>query len=162
MGAGISYVVTGDEQVEHRLLGMAARSMNFSPVLGLIAEDMADKVDEQFDEGQGNWAPLAPATVAQKAREGLDPRILHATVSMRRSFADEGHPDHVEHVTDSELLFGSSDPKAPLHQAGTSRMPARRILDFTPANFRVWSKMIQAYLIGLEGGLGQGVPVWLR
>lgn len=158
----VLYEITGDEEVRHDLLGIGMRAQHLEPVLSFIAGQLEQRVADQFDEGQGNWAPLAESTVAHKAREGLDPRILHATESMRRSFTEDDHPDHIEVIGSDELHWGSADPKAGFHQGGTDRMPARRILDLTPYEMRDYTREIQRYLIGLEGGLGQDVPVWLR
>lgn len=146
---GITYQINGDEAVEHKLLGIAARGTNFEPVLTLIAGQMREAEAKRFDEGQGNWPPLADSTKAYKARHDLDPRILHATEAMRRSFTEESG-DHVEMITQDELHFGSSDPKARFHQDGTSRMPQRRVMDFGEGEFRGWTREIQRYLVGAD------------
>lgn len=76
----------------------------------------------------GPWAPLAPRTVKKK---GFD-TILVEYNNMRSSLLFEG-PDHIEDITDRTLAWGTSDPKAEIHQNGvlSKKIPARPFVGMT-------------------------------
>jgi phage gpG-like protein len=106
---------------------------------------------EQFDSegarGSGGWAPLAPATVAEKARRGLDPRILHATGRLRASLTARGG-DAIRESHPDEMRFGTDVPYAAFHQRGTARMPRRRGIEL-PATDRhmIFVQTIHRFLV---------------
>lgn len=104
---------------------------DFSPVF----EDLEDQAAEEFRqnfEAEGSlrsWDPLAPATVAKKARLGQPARALEATGGLRRSFTDGG-PGSIAEIGPEGARFGSSHPLAAVHHQGDPRtnLPARDLL----------------------------------
>jgi phage gpG-like protein len=142
--------VFGDEQISRELLRFSAHAGNAQPAFHKIAQDMREQIKEQFgtegDRGSGGWAPLKEATIAAKASAGLDPHILQATHSLMESLTGSAG-DHIEEITDDSLLFGSSDPKGRFHQKGTSRMPARKPVDFTELDRRGFVRTLQKYIV---------------
>lgn len=73
------------------------------------------------------WAPLRPSTIAAKGHAD----ILERTLAMMQSVTGQSH-DSIREVSAHELIFGTRDPKAVLHQHGTSRVPARPFVGITP------------------------------
>ena len=93
-----------------------------------IAQDHASYFAQARAANGQPWPDLSPVTVAKKG---------HATIlvdkgDLRRSLIDPAGPNHVGEVFERGLSFGTADPKAPYHQRGTSRMPARPPVGLTP------------------------------
>lgn len=146
----LRYTVEGLGTVEHELLGMGERALEPGPVLTLIGKAMQRIEQALFDSGgNGQWPPLAASTVAMKGNS----KILRDTDALMDSLTSG---DSFE-VNGSELLFFTdvtSDDGTPypsLLKSGTSRMPPRDPLP-TPSgsDIRMFSKAIQAYIIGQE------------
>lgn len=147
MPVGLDYEINGIAEVEHDLLGFAARSMVPEPALRLVASAIRSIEQELFaSEGKGNWPPLAASTVAKKGHN----RILVETEALKDSLTEQGDGAHFEIFQRNELIYGSSDPKAALHKAGTSKMPKRDPLIVDASDVKAFSKAIQAYLMGVE------------
>lgn len=127
--------------------------MDMRPAFDSVHSLIVDVEKKQFaTEGaaySGSWAPLAPSTVRHKARRGLDPRILHATLRMMRSFTATTHADHVYRASADEMFVGSRVPYARYHQLGTRRMPRRRPFELDEAVRRNIVKILQAHLMGV-------------
>lgn len=157
----IHYDIDGDERVEHQLLGMAARAVETRPVMALIARSLREMEQEVFETaGHGDWPELAESTMRQKAREGYSTApnaVLIASGDLVTSLTSES-PDHIEHISDEGLDFGTADPKAGYHMTGTSKMPARPPIMVTPDDTRRFTREIQRYIVAMEGGLGQDFP----
>lgn len=168
MAAGdmtIHYEIDGDQRVEHQLLGMAARAVEPRPVLAMIARSMREMEQSVFETaGHGDWPPLAESTLRQKARQGYSTApnaVLIASGELVTSLTSDGG-DHIEHISGDGLDFGTADPKAIFHMTGTSKMPARPPLQVRPDDTRRFTREIQRFIVGLEGGLGQQHPVGLK
>lgn len=161
-GFGIHFSATGVAETERRLLGVEARAYNMEPALHLIAMDMREAERELFEtagaSGGEPWAELKETTLRSKAAKGYPPNILIATSDLEASLTEQGG-DHFEHITDSELVFGTSDPKAGFHRTGTRDMPARNPLDFSEVRIRAWTKELQRYLVAWDrSAFGAGAP----
>ena len=85
--------------------------------------------------GAVGWQPLAEATVAERLRMGYPGRrpILIRTGEYSQSFTQDGHPDHVFRVSraNSAVQFevGSAEERVQWLEYGTTRMPARPVVD---------------------------------
>ncbi len=128
------------------------------PVLTLaaIAEGLRLAMTRQFDTqgaNSGGWAPLKQATVDEKVKKGLDPRILRASERLRYSLIRKFDPDHIEQpLSSTSLRFGSRVPYGIYHQTGTSRMPARPPLALSAADRVMLVKAAQrAIIAGVRG-----------
>ncbi len=126
--------IDGDRRVRQLLTEMVDRTRGVEKAWPKVGDVIADNLSTQFDS-QGNhlggaaWAPLNPQYLAWKIRKGFDPRILHQTGVMRASLTSR--PMAVEEYRPTEATFGTTDPKAPFHQSGTTFMPARPIITVT-------------------------------
>ena len=146
----IDFDIFGEEQLSRELLRFSSHAGNAAPAFHKIAEDMREQIGEQFESeggrGSGGWAPLKESTLAAKAARGLDSHILQATHSLMESLTGTGG-DHIERVTDDSLLFGSSVAYGKFHQKGTSKMPARKPVDFTELDRRSFIRTLQRYIV---------------
>jgi phage gpG-like protein len=146
-GLSVHYDSVGEDLVEHRLLGMGMRAEQLSPVLHAIADDLRTLEARLFQgQGFGAWPALKQSTKERKASEGLDPRILHATLALRDSLSKE-HAGGFEIVTGDSLHFGTSVPYATFHKTGTRNMPKRDPLIVKETDRRRWTKMIQRFIV---------------
>lgn len=138
--------VLGEQLVNRQLVRFGEHAGDARPALRSIASFMRLTELQRFDRQGPGWARLKPATVERKVRAGLDPRILRATEEMRQSLVGRG-TGHVEEVTAASLRFGTTVPYAKFHQTGTSRMPQRRVVDFTEAQKREITKRLQRWIV---------------
>lgn len=141
------FEVHGDKLVSRKLVRFGNRAIDAAPAFRLIADDMRHYETERFDSaGNGTWAPLEASTIAQKARKGLDPRILHATERLRRSLTSDHAPDQELIITPAFMVFGSKVPYAQFHQKGEG-VPTRKPLGFTEGQKRQILRRLQAHVI---------------
>jgi phage gpG-like protein len=161
----IYYEIEGVPEIKHVLMGVRDRALDGAPVLSLILDDMRRLEIALFgSEGYGEWAPLAESTLERKAEEGYPPNILQATEQLMDSLTGNlAAAGHVEHITPEEILYGTTVPWAIYHQYGTRYMPARPPVDVRDSDIARWTKMIQAYVFGIDaaemGDVGGGLSV---
>lgn len=158
----ISLDVFGDQQLDRTLLRFEQRARNFRPVFELLASRFLKINRGQFSSqggrGSGGWKPLAASTVARKKAQKLDPRILHATLALRKSLTILGTPGQVRVITDDTLTLGTSVkskkgyPYPAVHQHGSKdgRIPQRRPVEFTDADRKEWVNELQRFLVGSD------------
>lgn len=141
----------GDVQFSREILRVGDNAANMRPAFDKIHDTLLDVEKKQFSSQgaaySGGWAPLAPSTVSYKARRRLDPRILHATGALRKSFTTKSDLNHVYRASDDEMFAGSRVPYARWHQLGTSRMPRRRPFELDETVRREILKILQAHLV---------------
>jgi phage gpG-like protein len=127
----VEITVFGEDVVRRRLLRTAGRMVDAREAFLRIARLLRRGAERQFasDGAYGGtpWPPLAASTQAQKARLGLDPRILRATHRLADSLTEQSHPDHVEEVGADHLRYGSRVPYGVFHQSSAprTRLPFR-------------------------------------
>lgn len=140
----------GEKQFSRELLRFDERGRDMRPAFEKIADDFLDVEEHQFStEGgySGGWAGLAPSTVAYKARHNLDPRILHATLRLRRSLTEASGPDVIRDIRADEMTVGSKVGYGAFHQSGTYSMPRRRPVDLPDRTKDSWVKILQRFLV---------------
>lgn len=140
----------GETQFSREILRVGQNAGNMRPAFDEVHDLLRKTSSEQFSsQGRysGGWTPLAPATVAYKARNGLDPRILHATLRLRNSLTQKNARDHVYRATADEMFAGSRVPYGVHHQFGTERMPRRRPVELTEIVKQKILKILQAHLV---------------
>lgn len=142
--------IYGDEVFKRKLYRIEGRSVDVEAVFLEIAEDIREVEEKQFEsEGwfrSGGWAELTDNTIARKEREGLDPRILHATLKLRESVTDKGGGTLIK-IGEDTLVVGSEVSYGGYHQTGTSRMPQRKVMEFNENDKRQWVMMIERWII---------------
>lgn len=144
-----SIEVFGEEQVNRELMRFHDRVGNARPLFASLAHDLEEIERAQFgSEGARSghpWAWLQAATVRAKQAKGLALGILRATNALYESLT--GGSGRVREIGTDHLRFGTSDPKATLHQRGTVKMPARPVIDFTETDKVAMTKKVQSYIV---------------
>lgn len=138
-----------DEIAHARLDALKRRAGTLRPALLMIAADFHNEERELF-AGRAHWKPLDPAWTVRKAKLGFGSRTLVLTGHLEESLIGSGGKWSVEEVGDNELLVGTRDPVAHLHQAGTRKMPARQPVRTTHETQRRWSTILHDWLV--DGG----------
>jgi phage gpG-like protein len=134
-------VTVDDHGLSTKLEGLAGRAAAIRPALVLIADDFLDEERDLF-AGRAHWAPLDPAWAARKAKRGLGTRTLVLTGHLERSLVSTDSKYSVRQVDGNELLVGTRDPVAILHQAGTRKMPPRPPVRTTNETQRRWAGIL--------------------
>lgn len=149
----IHYDVDGLEEVEHQLLGMAARAMEPRPLLELFAEQLRGLMGDIFGRQGPGWAPLAASTVAAKGSS----TIGRETDAMMESLTTQGAEGHLEEFFGEELVFGTNlttedgFPYPVAFNDGTrAGQPARPLFSMVDRDLRRFTKATHAYLMGAE------------
>lgn len=147
----IDIEVFGDKQTSRELLRFSERPANMRPVFWKIADEFRNIERNQFQSQGGasrGWRPLQPATVSAKARAGLDPRILHATLRLRKSLTHRGR-DHIRKFRDDEMFVGSKVPYGVHHQFGApgGNLPRRRPVDLMERDRKDFVRRMQLWIL---------------
>src|SRR6478609_8046329 len=83
------FELEGDEKVIRDLTNAAGRAKDARPAMRKVREIMEGANRKQFTTSGGylgeSWAPLAPGTLARKARKGQDSGVLRATGALEAS-----------------------------------------------------------------------------
>lgn len=158
----ISISILGDEQFERSLLRIERHAGDLRPVWDLIEEDIKEINRQQFfSEGarsSGGWAPLADSTIAYKRSHGYPLDILQRTGALFDAATGFTDPNQEVIKQDDWMVFrvtGDPGEYGRYHQSGTSRMPRRRVVEFTEADKIQFVKDIQRYIM-------TGEVDWLR
>lgn len=135
----------GIRQVRTSFTRMAEARLDMKPATETIATLMMKFVENTFQSegrrGGGSWAQDSVDWLTRKAREGLDPRIGHATLNLRNAMSQRGDPHQVLEVTNDRVSLGTDLPyehTAQLH---------RPFVKFTPYDRRAMRKVVRDYLI---------------
>ncbi len=135
MTALVDVRVAGAREVEAMLKGMADRASDASPALRDVADWLRGQMAEAFTAQGRNlpspWRGLAESTRLAKAHRGFDPRVLVRRGDLMRSLTTQGD-GHTEHVTPSELRFGTTSRVVPVLRHG-GRDPVQAPRDMDPA-----------------------------
>lgn len=152
--------VRGDREAARTILNSGLRAADARVQLEMIANDYARMVEEHFDsEGRSSgqpWKPLSMSRVAQKARKGLDPRIMHATLDLRKSLTKRGAKGSIRTVRSTELIMGTRIPYAGYHDkpGSGSRLPRRKLVVVKRMRRRAWARSLERYI-----ATGQPSPI---
>jgi hypothetical protein len=150
MGVRFEFEAYGDKLVSRELLDMADRSLDARPAFYTIADDFRGYEEARFDSlGDGTWLPDKLTTVAEKVRKGLDPRVLHATLELRRSLTRKRAKGSYVRVFSNFMLFGTTVKQAKWLQGGTRHMPPRKPLGFTePQKVQTLKRLQRFVMVG--------------
>lgn len=141
--------VQGTERVSAMFRRKYRRAENLAPIFQVLVRDFRSIMTRQFDtagrELRTPWPALSRRTIEDKQRNSRDPRILHRTRRMRKSFTQGTEGYRV--ITPTTFAIGSRVPYADFHQHGTSRMPQRKLFEANEEVTTRWRMMIQNYLM---------------
>lgn len=122
--------ILNDRVVARKLRHVAATRANMRKILRGPVADVIFEIEEQIFNSQGrrgggSWKRDTPAWLDRKIRNGLDPRIGHATLALRRAFTLREAP-HQRMITTSQSLTITSDLKY-----AKAQQRERPFVDFT-------------------------------
>jgi phage gpG-like protein len=147
----------GEEIIDRSLLGVSRALRDMEPIWDEINDVLSRASVRQFASqgayGSGTWAPLAPSTLARKARLGQPSQILQATRRLKRSLTVEDHPEHLYVASAKEMAWGTTVPYAKYHQDGNgSSLPRRRVVQLPESARRNVMKVVQRGILTGAGG----------
>lgn len=155
----LTFQVMGARQLDRALSRFGDKVRDFRPVWRRIHADFLKIEAQQFDSegarGGTAWAPLSPSYSAWKAMNYPGRKILEMTGAMKAQLtAGTGMTVEMQPLT---LRMMPTDRKAPWHQRGTRRMPARPVVMLTEADRIRWVKMMHEYVEeqARKGGLAR-------
>lgn len=150
----LRYEVDGLADVEHHLLGFAGRAAEPRPLLELFADQLEEMMAERFAaEGEGDWPPLAAATVRKKGSSVVG----RETDAMMAALTTDGAEGALREFFGDELIFGvnlTSEDGVPypaiFNDGRGSAQPARPLFDIDGLDVRRFTKATQGYLVGAD------------
>lgn len=144
----------GATVLDRELLRMAGRVDDLSEVMETVIDSVLASAEKQFDtegaHGSGGWAPLAQSTIERKAQAGLDPRILHATLDLRRSLTERGG----DNVAIAERDGATVDTTVEYAKYLRDKRP---LIQPTELERRGWVKAVQHYVVSGDRMRGTGL-----
>lgn len=118
----------GEDLAAARIRGVGERAQDLRPAFREAVRILNRAAQRQFSSqgryGGGSWKRLAASTLAEKARLGLDLRILHRSRRLLGSLTGK-NADRRQRVNRQSLVFGTYTPYAKYHVTGTRHMPRR-------------------------------------
>lgn len=150
----------GATETVDNLTGVADRVLDIEPFLEVVHATFLLAERARFEAEGPGWAPLAEATLANKDRHGWPAHILVASGELEASLTDDGAagnvwepaPDGAEMGTDyrSPTQGGEWADTAlgAFHQEGTTRMPARPIIDVSDKHIAGWTAALADWILG--------------
>lgn len=147
----VVYDVDGAEAVEHDLLGFETRLLNPRPVLARFVDILQRQMAERFAaEGDGDWPPLAPATVERKGSAVIG----RETDAMMEALTTEDAEGALREVMEDELIFGinlTNEDGVPypviFNDGSSTGQPPRPLFDTGSLDLRAFSKALQEYIV---------------
>jgi len=147
-----------DKELTDFLQGRLAKMEDMRPFLRAAGEHFMFEIGERFETETAPdgtpWAPLAPSTVANRARKrGVSELgILRETGRMRGTLAYAVTENAVS-VGFNAVIDGTNIQSAALHhhganagRNGASKIPPRPILGMTPDDGQILSDMAETFL----------------
>jgi hypothetical protein len=150
---GIALEVGAHEKREwatpiNRLGKIERKARDFSPALREIRKSFYAMERQQFaTEGQGDWRPDTPATLARKARQGQDPRIMRGKGELYRALALGQGKDAINELSSDELRLGTSLVQGRVAQRSPDQRRRRRVLVVTKRRRAKWLRVIRDHVL---------------
>jgi phage virion morphogenesis protein len=142
---GVDHVI---EVLRRTALNMRDARRGMSQIADYLMQITATQFDSQGRRGGGSWRRLTPEYQKRKAREGKDPRILHATGVLRKSVTKRRARGQILVINKDSLQFGSNIEYAAVHQRGGGRgIPARPYLKILPRDRTAIADILGGYIM---------------
>jgi hypothetical protein len=153
--------VAGDVQMDREIEAIEVHAKQLDAVLRDIAVDLRKVTAEQFrTEGayaSGGWPALSEAYAKRKAqmvaqgkviagREARYTDILRLTDRLRQSLVYKTDPEHIEHISNHVLTWGTRVPYARYHQNPQSGQKRRRMLELPERKRQQYARAILTYI----------------
>lgn len=132
--------------------GYHARDMR-DPLKRVLDDVILAGIAENFEtEGGrvGGWEPVSDPWLKYKMKHGYHLETLQQTGDMRRYMLGLDFPNEPWHITQESLDYQVHMDRAIYHQAGTGRMPMRRIVVVTPEDYDAIEDIFSRWLDDLR------------
>jgi phage gpG-like protein len=148
-------VNTGDTTtVLERLERIGGRMRNWQPVLDEFGQYLVEQhIPRQFKaQGTPRWAKLSARYARWKLQHYGRQPILIASGAMSKGFRWQATKRTLRVINQVSAGQGGGEPRWAYHQNGTSRMPARPMVQLTPKDYELLHTYAAAYLMTEQGG----------
>lgn len=147
-GDGVAYT-WDDEELQALVKKSIGRVADMTPVMKSYADYMVTRTDDRFKAEEtpdgSKWTPLAPVTVARKARQNKIDKILHQDGYLRLI-----HP----HANKDSAGVYASRIYAAIHNRGGMagrghkvKIPKREFIGFNQADIREFQETVADYVV---------------
>jgi phage gpG-like protein len=144
----LKITITGTEQAHRVMMGFAERATDASPAFEDIKTSFIEHEEKWFaSEGDGTWPALSRDYEHWKSRHFPGKPILELTGHLK----DTATQPDISIIEPMYAIFGTGDPIARYHQDGTSKMPARPVIEMDDETIDDWAKILQRHIV--EGTL---------
>jgi len=148
----------GVEKLDFALAGLTAQIGDWREVWPKVSDKLAEIEHQLFESAgaageHGRWPDLKPSYARAKERKWGQAAPLQASGRLRTTLAGQSSEGINRHEP-LLLRWGTEVPYAVFHQAGTRKMPARRLLDFTEEDRQEFGKTLQREAMNLSQRLG--------
>lgn len=135
----------GIKQVNTKFERMSVAALDAKPAMETVADVMMRIFEQIFQSqgrrGGGSWRQDSVEWLARKQRTGLDPRIGHATLALRRAMSVRGDEHQRLEITPHTVNLGTDLP-----YAGTEQRH-RPFVKFTARDKLEMRQVVRDYLI---------------
>ena len=157
MGVNIQTQIIGKKRLDRLLDSIEKNIKTYKPVWPDVSKYVFNVFNRQFStQGSsgksGAWRPLSPKYAAWKEKNYPGRPILVQRGQLKRSMVKKGAADNIYRETKNILVMGTQNKLGRIHQDGTRRMPARKIIDLTAEQFNKIGKIVWDYTKGLLKG----------
>ncbi len=124
--------VKGETELYRAIDGLIAGVSDFSRRWSRNIEIRLRHQREWMDSrGRGSWPKLTDTYLEQKTKDpnAVFLEVLQLTGHLYRSVTQVGAEDSVIEERNSQLIMGTSDPKAIWHHEGRGRLPVRQVIE---------------------------------
>lgn len=124
----------GSEQVTETLKGQKKRLGDYRSYFEeIVTPALYKRFGEIFEkqgaiDGMTRWKPLAPATLAAKARRGHRLEILRRTDRLYKAYTGKNSYGRLS-IKETSLRYQNIVPYGIFHERGTSRLPKRDVIE---------------------------------
>lgn len=127
-------------ELQQALQDMGAAAADLSPIMAVIAEDLATAVSDMYDtEGNGAWPPHAASTLEKRRGGGRGARLLQDTGRLAASTEAEHGADYAEASTNTEYIV--------YHLEGGPVIPKRNPFELGDEVFDDATETLLGYLL---------------
>lgn len=142
--------IRGDEDLVDELDQLGEKAKDLRPAFNRVLKIIVARYRRRFGGG-GQWAPLSPATVERKSRQGLDPRVMRASGALERALTSPGRTSgRTQSVGKSTVRVGVGKRLfyARFQHFGTDHIPARPLFGWEFADRKAAINVLDDYIFG--------------
>ena len=157
LGVAIAVVPPGRiQEMRLRYAKLGGAMVNLRPAMEIIGVELTDIAKETFlsqgRRGGGSWKQLSYKRQHEKAREGIDPRILFGeTHRLYTSATEPGSPENIIQVkgngNDWQVILATKVPYAKAHWAGVPKrnLPQRKFFKRIASDQERFDRILRQY-----------------